>query len=64
MKQEVYKSFKCDRKREFNTIKSATNFLKHAKKAGVIISETLQIYECEFCGKYHLGHSKKENKNG
>lgn len=64
MRQEVYRSFKCDRKRPFNTVKSAVNFLKHAKKKGVIVSDNLDIYECEFCGKYHLGHSKKGEKNG
>ena len=63
LNQAVYQSFKCERKRPFNTIKSAVNFLKHAKKSGVIISATLQIYECEFCGHYHLGH-KKGDKNG
>jgi hypothetical protein len=62
--KEVFESYACGRKRPFNKIKSAVNFLKHAKKQGVIISDTLEIYECEFCGKYHLGHDKKGVKDG
>ncbi len=60
LKEEVFKSFHCGRKRPFNSIKSAANFLKHAKKRGVIVSDSLEIYECQFCEKYHLGHKKGE----
>jgi hypothetical protein len=60
LNQEVFKSFHCERKRPFKSIKSAVNFLKHAKKRGVIVTDSLDIYECQFCGKYHFGHKKGE----
>lgn len=54
----IRKSLAYDRKRPFNSEKSAMKFLKCAKKAGIIISDNLEIYQCRYCEKWHTGHNR------
>ncbi len=55
----IIKTNHCESKRPFRSRKSVQNFLKSAKRHGVIISDFLGEYWCKYCGKWHLGHKKK-----
>lgn len=49
----------CRRKIRFRTYKSAQNYLnKNIKKKGIIV-QNANIYHCNFCRGFHLGHAKE-----
>ena len=51
----------CGSKIEYNHKRNADKHLKHMRKIGLIIPRNAHSYHCPFCGKWHLGHSNREN---
>lgn len=45
----------CDGKVKHKSMLSANEYLYNSK-------ENLEIYECRFCGNYHLGHPKRKEE--
>lgn len=52
--------FGCEGKRKYKSKKNAELALRRIKKTGILV-ENANIYECEFCQHYHLGHKRKEH---
>jgi hypothetical protein len=53
---EKTKYWECGRKRGFDTVKQAKGL-----KRGMLLHRKLEaigmmVYECRWCGKFHLGH--------
>ena len=53
----------CERKRRFSTLKDAQRaavaFVFTKKRQGAPIAIFLKPYECQNCGGFHLGRTKK-----
>lgn len=58
--QDVFNQ-SCANKQKFKTRENALKRVREIAKRGRIISEK-NIYLCDFCGRYHLGHSWKIDK--
>jgi hypothetical protein len=43
----------CKKKRVYDTVEEANIIIKKLKH------ENLESYSCSFCGKWHLGHNRK-----
>ncbi len=59
--QERTKFLECERKKKFNSVKTA----KASKRGMLFHSRTavgLIVYECRWCGKFHLGHPEGYGK--
>lgn len=48
----------CERKKKFKSQKTAMMELKKIKKTGKLV-ENAEIYKCQFCDKFHLGHKMR-----
>lgn len=48
--------FKCKRKRAYNKPSQAQKVIDSLLRRG---ESALEIYECKYCGKLHIGHDFK-----
>jgi len=64
MTQEEFIWKHCERKKRYNSKKSAENNIKQLRKKKIIVGK-IGCYYCEFCGGWHIGHDRgfeRENK--
>lgn len=46
----------CERKKAFDTEEAAARALEHLVQNGKAVMDEMNVYHCEFCSKYHVGH--------
>ena len=60
--QRRHRDAACTGKIRHESAEAAHEFLRRGAEKGYIIQCSTAVYPCEYCGGWHVGHSRGESK--